>query len=223
MRVFSKVKWKKFFLTFLLIFTYLKSATYLLMADIFIKNLNWYIVSLLNKILEEKMGVTNLSQKCPLCMMVWFVDTYCCCPFTQARPTLCDPRDCSMPGSLSFTISGSLLRTHVHWVSVAIQPSHPDIFSSRLQSFPASGFFLLIEPMFLASCCQITGASATTSLLPGNIQYWFPLRWTGLIPLQSKGLSRVFSNTTVGKHVFFGAQPSLWSYSHTHTWLLEKS
>ena len=64
--------------------------------------------------------------------------------------------------------------------------------------------------------------SATASVLPMNSQGWFPLGLTGLISLQSKGLSRVFSNTTVQKHQFFGAQPSLWSYSHIHTWLLEK-
>ena len=126
---------KKIF-PFLLIFAYLKSATYLLMANIFIKNLNWYIVSLLNKILKEKMGVTNLSQECPLCTMVWFVDTCCCCPVTQACPTLCDPMDCSMPGSLCFAISCSLLKTHVHWVSVAIQPSHP--LTSSLPAFNPS-------------------------------------------------------------------------------------
>ena len=62
----------------------------------------------------------------------------------------------------------------------------------------------------------------TKILASGNIQGWFPLGWTGLI-LQSKGLSRVFSNTTVQKHQFFSAQPSFWSNSHIHTWLLEKS
>ena len=61
-----------------------------------------------------------------------------------------------------------------------------------------------------------------SSILPMNIQDWFPLGLTGLISLQSKGLSRVFSNTTVQKHQFFCAQPSLWSNSHIHTWLLEK-
>ena len=66
------------------------------------------------------------------------------------------------------------------------------------------------------------GASSSTSVLSMNIQDWFPLGLTGLISLLSKGHSRVFSNTTVQKHQFFGAQPSLWSYSHIHTWLLEK-
>ena len=69
---------------------------------------------------------------------------------------------------------------------------------------------------------QIIGASASVLVLPMNIQDLFPLGWTSLISLQSKGLSRVFSNTTVQKHQFFGTQPSLWSISHIHTWLLEK-
>ena len=81
------------------------------------------------------------------------------------------------------------------------------LFFLCLQSFPASGSF----PMswFLASGGQSIGASASASVLPMNIQGWFPLGWTGLITLQSKGLSRVFSSTTIWKHQFFGAQPSL--------------
>ena len=74
----------------------------------------------------------------------------------------------------------------------------------------------------LTSGGQSIGASASASVFPMNSQSWFPLGLTGLISLQSKGLSRVFSNTTVWKHQFFGAQPSLWSNSHTRTWLLEK-
>ena len=70
---------------------------------------------------------------------------------------------------------------------------------------------------------QRIGASASTSVLPMNIQNWFPLGWTGWTSLQSKGLSRVFSNNPVQKHQFFGAQLSLWSNSHIHTWLLGKT
>ena len=91
-------------------------------------------------------------------------------------------------------------------------------FSSCLQSFPASGSFPMNQ--FFASGGPSIGASA--SVLPMNIQDWFPLVLTGLISLQSKGLSRVFSNTTVQKRQFFGAQLSLWSNSHIHTWQLEK-
>ena len=90
---------------------------------------------------------------------------------------------------------------------------HPTIsssgipFSSCLQSFPASGSFQMSQ--FFASGGQSIGVSASASVLPMSIQEWFPLRWTGWISLQSKGLSRVFSNTTVQKHQFFGTQVSL--------------
>ena len=94
-------------------------------------------------------------------------------------------------------------------------------FSSCLQSFPASGSFPMSQ--FFASGGQSIGVSASASVLPMNIQDWFPLGWTGWISLQSKGLSRVVSNTTVWKHKFSSTQPSLWSDSHIHTWLLEKT
>ena len=103
---------------------------------------------------------------------------------------------------------------------------HPTIssslvpFSSCLQSFPASGSFQMSQ--LFASGGQSTAVSASASVLPMNIQDWFPLGWTHWISLQTKGLSRVFSNTTVQKHQFFGAQLSLQSNSHIHTWLLEK-
>ena len=115
-----------------------------------------------------------------------------------------------------------LAQTHVCTVSDAIQPSHPLVpFSSHLQSFPASGSFLVSR--LFASGSQRIGASASPSVLLMDIQDWFLLGLTGWISLQSKGLSRVFSNTTVQKHQFFGVQPSLWSKSHIHTWLLEKA
>ena len=99
-------------------------------------------------------------------------------------------------------------QTHVHWVSGAIQPSHPVLsFSFCLQSFPASRSFQMSQ--FFASGGQSSGASASASVLPMNIQDWFPLGLSGLTSLQSKGLSRVFSNTTVQKYQFFGAQFSL--------------
>jgi len=84
-------------------------------------------------------------------------------------------------------------------------------FSSCLPSFPAPGSFPMSQSFI--SCDQSTGASASARVLPVNIQDWFPLGWTGLISLQSKGLSRAFSNTTVQKYQFFSAQPSLWSSS----------
>ena len=90
-------------------------------------------------------------------------------------------------------------------------------FSSCLQSFPASGSFSMSQ--FFESGCQSIGASVTASVLPMNIQDWFPLGWTGLTSLQSKGLFESSPNTTVQKHQFFGTQLSLWSNSHIHTWL----
>ena len=93
-------------------------------------------------------------------------------------------------------------------------------FSSSLQFFQASGSILMSR--LFASGGQSIGASASASVLPMNIQDWFPLGLTGLISLKSKGLSKVFSNTTVQKHQFFGTQLSLWSNSCIHTWLLEK-
>ena len=101
---------------------------------------------------------------------------------------------------------------------------HPTISSSvipfsHLQSFPASGSFQMSQ--LFASGGQRIEVSASASVLPMNIQDWFPLGWTGLIKLQSKGLSRVFSNTTVQKHQFFGAQLSSQSNSDIHTWPLE--
>ena len=103
---------------------------------------------------------------------------------------------------------------------------HPTIsssvisFSSCLQSSLASGSFPISK--FFTSGGQTIRVSASASILPMNIQDWFLLGLTGLISLQSKGLSRVFSNTTVQKHQYFGAQLSLQSKSHIHTWLLEK-
>ena len=103
---------------------------------------------------------------------------------------------------------------------------HPTISSSVVplsscpQSLPASGSFLVSQ--LFTSGGQSTGVSALASVLPMNTQDWSPLGWIGWISLQSKGLSRVFSNTTVQKHQFFSAQLSSQSNSHIHTWLLEK-
>ena len=103
---------------------------------------------------------------------------------------------------------------------------HPTIsssvipFSSKVQSFPESASFQISQ--LLASGGQRTGASASTAVLSVNIQDWFSLGWTGWISLQSKGLSRVSSNTTVQKHQFFSAQLSSQSNFHIHTWPLEK-
>ena len=116
---------------------------------------------------------------------------------------------------LSFSIPWNLLRL-VHNESVMPSNHLTSIFLSIrvISSSSVSHFF--------ASGGQSIGASASASVLPMNIQDWFPLELTGLISLQSKGLSRVISNTTIRKHQFLGTQPSLWSNSHICTWLLEK-
>ena len=105
------------------------------------------------------------------------------------------------------------------WCHPAISSSVVS-FSSCLQSLSASGSFPMSQ--LFAWGGQSIGVSASASVLPMNTQDWSPLGWTGWISLQSKGLSRVFSNTTVQKHQFFGAQLSSPSNSHIHTWLLEK-
>ena len=117
--------------------------------------------------------------------------------------------------SLSFTISQNLLKLMclLSWWCHPIISSSVFPFSSCLQSFPAVGSFPVSQ--FFASGGQSIRVSASASVLPMNIQDWSPLGW---ISLQSKGLSRVFSNTTVQKHQFFGAQLSLWSNFHIHTW-----
>ena len=95
---------------------------------------------------------------------------------------------------------------------------HPLLFLPSI--FPSIRVFS--NESVLCSGGQSTGVSASASVFPMNIQDWFPLGLNGLISLKSKGLSRVFSNTTIQKHQFFSAQLSLWSNSHIHTWLLEK-
>ena len=136
--------------------------------------------------------------------------------------TLCDPKYCSTPGFRVHHQLPELTQTHVHWLGDAIQPSHPLSSPSppAFNLFPASGSFSMSQ--FFASGGQSIGVSASTSVLPMNIQDWFPLGLTDLISLQSNWLSRVFSNTTVQKHQFFSTQSSLWSNCHIHTWLLEK-
>ena len=140
---------------------------------------------------------------------------------TQSFPTLWF-MNCSTPG---FPVHHQLLelaQTHVPsiWWCHPIISSSVILFSSCLQSFPASGSFQMSQ--FFASGGQSIGVSASTSVLPMNIQVWFPLGMTGLSSLLFKGFSRVFSNTTDRKHKFFSAQLSLWSNSHIHTRLLGK-
>ena len=133
---------------------------------------------------------------------------------TQSCPTRGDPMNCSTPSLPVHHQLPEFTQTHVHWIGDAIQPSHPLVvpFSSCPQSLPASESFQMGQ--LFASGGQSTGVSASTSVLPMNTQDWSPLGWTGWISLKSKGLSKVFSNTTVQKHQFFGTQLSSQSNSH---------
>ena len=133
--------------------------------------------------------------------------------------TLCDLMGCSMPGLPVRHQFPELAETLVHQVSDAIQPSHP-LSSPSLPTFNLSQHWGLFK--WVSSSHKVAKVSASTSVLLMNTQVWSPLAWTGWISLQSKGLSRVFSNTTVQKHQFFCAQPSSQSNSHIHTRPQEK-
>ena len=131
------------------------------------------------------------------------------------------PRTVPCQALLSSAISWSLLKFMS--IELVILSNHLILccpFSSCLQSFPAT---LLFKWASSAAGGQSIGTSASISVLPINPQVWFTLQLTGFIFLQFKGFSRVFSNTTLWKHQFFGTQPSLWFDSHIHTWLLEKT
>ena len=138
--------------------------------------------------------------------------------FSSVTPlclTLCDPMDCSMQASLSITNFQSLLKL----MSIkSVMPSNHLIlcvpYSSRLQSFPASGYFPVSQ--FFTSGGQSIGGSASASVLPMHIQDWFPLGWTGWISLLSKALSRVFSSTTV-QHQSINSSVLSFLYSQTFT------
>ena len=138
----------------------------------------------------------------------------------QSCPTLCDHMDCSMQASLFFTISQSLFKL----MSIKLVMPSNHLICHPLLLLPSN--FLSIKSLFqcwlFASCGQSIGDSGSPSELPMNIQCWFPLGLAGLISLQAKGLTRVFSSTTVQKLQFFGAQPSLRSNFSVHTRLLEK-
>ena len=125
---------------------------------------------------------------------------------SQSYPTLHNPMDHSTPGLPVHYQLPESIQTHLHWVGDAVQPSHP-LSSPDPSAFNLSqiqGLFKWVSSSHLGG--QSIGVSASTSLLPMNTQDWSPLGWTGWISLQSKGLSRVFSNTTVQKHQFFSIQ-----------------
>ena len=137
----------------------------------------------------------------------------------QSCLTLCDQMNYSMSGLPVHHQLPEFIQILIHRVCDAIQPSHP-----RSSPFPPAPNPSQHQSLFHLFTWggQSTGVSALASVLPMNTQDWSPLEWTGWISLQSKGLSRVFSNTTVQKHQFFGAQLSSQSNSHIHTWPLEK-
>ena len=146
-----------------------------------------------------------------------------CCSVVKSCLILCNPMNYSMPGFPVHHYLPDFAQTQVCWVRDAIQSSHPPSPCSPLaiQSFPASMSFPVSR--LFASGGQSIGVSASAPVLPVNLQSWFLLGLTGLISLQSKGLSRVFFSTTVWKHQFFGAQPCFWSTSHIQTWLQKEA
>ena len=136
---------------------------------------------------------------------------FCCRSVAQSCPTLCDPMDYSTQACLSFTVSWSLLKL---MSTVSVMPFNHRILWCPLFLLPS--IFPSIRVFSNESTLRIRWPKYHSfSLSPSN-------EYPGLIPLQSEGLSRVFYNTTVQKHQFFGTQPSLWSNSHIHTWLLAK-
>ena len=168
------------------------------------------ICSLLFKFKLDSVTLSSLSSwTCSRPSQCVALFTYVPLPFkAESCPTLCDPMDCAPAPRVCSDSCPLSWWCHPTILSSVIPFSCPQCFSAS-GSFPVSWFF--------ASGGQSTGVSASASVLPMNIQDWFPLGLTGLISLQSKRLSRVFSSTTVQKHQFFGAQPSLWSNSDIHT------
>ena len=128
----------------------------------------------------------------------------CCCSVAQCS-TLCDPMDCSTPGFPVLHHLPELAQTPVHRVGVAIQPSHPLSSPSAFSLSQHQGLFLWVDSLHQVAKVLELQVWNIGIFLPMNIQDWFPLGWTGWVPLQSKGLPRVFSNTTVQKHQFSGA------------------
>ena len=156
-----------------------------------------------------------------LCFLSFNLWICCCCLIAKSCPTLCNPWTAAYKASLSFTISWSLLKLmsiELVMLSNHLFLCHPllllPLVLPRFRVFSSESALLIRWPKYWNISFR--------SVLPMNIQGWFPLGLPGLISLQSKGLSRVFSSTTIWKHQFFGAQLSWWSNSHIRTRLLEK-
>ena len=153
-------------------------------------------------------------KRCSTSLIIWLTHSVV---FDSLRPRGLQHARLPCPAPIPSTCSNS--HSSSWWCHPTISSSVIP-FSFCLQSFPASGSFPMSQ--IFASGGQMIRFSASALVLPKNIQDWFPLGLTGLISLLSKELSRVFSNTTVHKHQFFGAQPSSQSNSHIHTWPQEK-
>ena len=141
---------------------------------------------------------------------------------SQWCPTLCDPMSCNTPCLPVHHQLTEFTQSRVHWVGDAIQPSHP-LSSPSLapNSSQHQGLFQWVNSSYEVAKVLVFQLQHQ-SPPPMHTQDWSPLGWTGWISLQSKGLSRIFSNTTVQKHQFFSAQLSSQSNSHIHTWPLGK-
>ena len=140
----------------------------------------------------------------------------------QLCPTLCNPIDCSTPFFPVHHQTPETTQTPVCHISDAIQPSNPLLSPSPLYVNLSQHQGLFQWLGYLHQVSKVLDFCFSISL-PMNTQHWFPLGWTSWISLKSRAISRVFSNTTVQKHQFFGAQLSSQSNSHIHTWLLEKT
>ena len=144
----------------------------------------------------------------------------CCCSVTKSCPTLCDPMDCSILGFPVLHYLPEFAQTHVHWVSDAIQPSHPlpsSAFTFNPSQHPVlsnKSALCIRLPKYWSFNFSISLSNVHSGLISFRID-WFDL-------LAVQGLSRVFSSTTVQKDKFFCVHPSVWSNSHINTWLLEK-
>ena len=189
--------------------------------------MNFYTAMKMNKLLLiyqniPKLPECEIKQKKP-----YTKESYCIIPLivvvqSQSHTWLfAAPWTVAHQSPLSSTISQSLLKfmsTELVMISNHLILCCPLLLC--LQSSPALGPFPV--NLSFVSGGQTIGASVSATVLPMNIQGWFLLGLTGLMSLQSKGLSRIFSNTTVQKHQFFSTQPSLWTNAHICTWLLEK-
>ena len=150
--------------------------------------------------------------------------TDCCCCCCSVMSNSLPSMDCNTPDSPVLHYLPEFAQTHVHWVGDAIQPSHPLLSPSPPALYLSQHQGLFPVSWLFTSGGQSIGVSVLASILPMSSQGWFPLRLTAFISLWPKGLSRIFSSTTVQKNQFFSVQPSLWFNSHTiHDYWIHRS